>query len=147
MSNVLSDKKASSSQSATPGAPEGYILSPILFLLYINDTVYANPFLKFILYADDGNICASGPQFIIIIIITMANHELVKTQKWLLCKEWTLNTEKWHFDFFNRNKVIPNELPQLKIGPYGTNRETSANCLNLLHIDEKITMKDQIYKI
>ena len=57
---VVINNSYSENRKIVCGVPQGSILGPPLFLLYINDIVSASKHLKFILFADDTTIYYNG---------------------------------------------------------------------------------------
>ena len=57
---VVVDNQASSMQFIKCGVPQGSVLGPVLFLLFINDICIVSNLLNFVLFADDTNIFCSN---------------------------------------------------------------------------------------
>ena len=69
--------------------PQGSILGPLLFLLFINDIVESSRKLHYVLYADDTNIFYSGKN--LNDLIFEANVELQKVANWFSANKLKIN--------------------------------------------------------
>lgn len=76
----------------TCGVPQGSILGPLLFIIYINDIVNIPLTPDIILYADDTNVFFSGPD--IDVLKLQANQWLENLSSWLSANRLNLNAKK-----------------------------------------------------
>ena len=83
---------SSDSLSITCGVPQGSLLGPLLFLLFVNDICSCSSKLKFYLFADDTNLLFSHKN-LQVLEITM-NEELTQVYHWLTSNKLSLNLKK-----------------------------------------------------
>ena len=122
------------------GVPQGSILGPLLFLLYINDLAMVSNACFPILFADDTNIFITGK--CIDEMCTKMNDELDKIQSWLNCNKLSLNVFKTHYMIFTpRNKCI--DGTDLRINDTSIQRVYVTKFLGVL-IDSKLNWKNHI---
>ena len=124
---------ASSKQKVTCGVPQGSILGPTLFSLYVNDLPKITEF-SVRLFADDTVLIMSDNS--LEKLNNAANNEAKIIDEWLTSKKLTLNTSKTCFMLFSPKKMSIDKF-SLNIQAERINRTHVAKYLGLL-IDEKL---------
>ena len=106
------------------GVPQGSVLGPLLFLLYINDISESSKILKFYLFADDTTVYYADKYNKNTELLL--NTELMKVSEWLAANKLSLNVKKSNFLHFH----------------YGKSKKPIINLkLNGIPVDEKKVTK------
>ena len=139
---VTVDGNKSQTQEMTIGVPQGSVLGPLLFLIYINDLPLSIKKMNAILFADDTTLFTSHSD-----LNTLSKNmsdDLQMVSEWLIANQLTLNISKTHYIIFSTREV-PNNL-QITIGQHTLERQKSGKFLGVI-LDEKLTFKEHISAI
>ena len=125
------------------GVPQGSILGPLLFIIYINDIPNVSRIAKFILYADDANVIITGNN---ITEVDAQLRDLCKILlKWVDSNGLCLNLKKTKYMIFSRSRNLE-LLSTLKIANLPIERLTESKFLGVI-VDENLTWSRHIKTI
>ncbi|KAI5742437.1 hypothetical protein M8J77_007209 [Diaphorina citri] len=129
----------SSSLQVLAGVPQGSVLGPLLFLLYMNDITSADQSAHITLFADDTTILVSGSNRAD--VLSKSAEVMSNIQNWFRANKLSLNQAKTSYIYFNSpqsSSLPPIETPNLSLSS-----ATEVKFLGLV-VDSKLKWKTHI---
>ena len=123
------------------GVPQGSVLGPLLFLIFLNDLNSLSPNLEVITFADDASIFMSNPSMTA--LESQMNKELSNIHTWFECNMLKLNLQKTGFQLFSKSKNFTE--PRLNINDTPIAKLEEVKFLGLL-VDSSLSFKPHIHK-
>jgi len=138
---VKLNNQISSLKSINFGVPQGSILGPLFFIIYINDLKNCLMNTIPVLYADDTNIFMSGQD--VDSMTALFNNDLASLSEWLRSNRLSLNLSKTHSMIFSTNPSHRDKALLLSMN--GTAIETVRLTTFLgVKIDNALTWSDHV---
>ena len=126
------------------GVPQGSVLGPLLFLIYINDLPNVSKLLSFYLFADDTNIYFDASDTIK--LQKIMNRELRHVKKWLEANKLALNIEFTNYVIFHSPVKKITETVKIKFGRKHISRSNSVKFLGVL-LDETLSWRFHLVEL
>lgn len=128
----------------THGVPQGSILGPLLFIIYINDLPYALKKCKAILFADDTNMFHSAK--LINTLCKEINLDLNTLSEWLRANKLSINLSKTICMIYSKSNSKVQPKMEIKMDELIISIKTSTKFLGVT-IDKALNWHEHIMNI
>ena len=139
--SVKTNGVISTSRPIHAGVPQGSVLGPLLFIMFVNDITRSFPCY---LFADDCIIEQSG--YTPTQAITKTNNLLLEVANWYKCNLLKLNTTKTGAMMLSNRRLIADKLPPVIIRGDITKYANALKYLGL-HLDEMLSWNEHAKRI
>ena len=126
------------------GVPQGSVLGPLLFLVYINDFNNSSDLLDFHLFADDSNLFYAHKN--LRSLEEHLNQQLINIHNWLCVNKLSLNVDKSHFVIFHPVQKVVDYAINLSINNKYLIEKKSYKYLGVI-IDSNLNWKEHINEL
>ena len=135
----------SSPRRITCGVPQGSILGPLLFVIYINDIVNSSQYIHFILYTDDTTLLFHAENFDK--LIAKVNQELMNLSIWFRANMLSLNVSKTNFIVFGSRLTDCSRFNNSVYFDKSLITQVDVTKFLGVYIDRKLTWKHHISQL